>query len=216
MQLDCLRESRGHAPPPAVATDLPSTKPICKPTDPINVWVHFGVDSKATEFRLENRAANDASFRIPDQKGWQPQGEAIVKGAPVSLCTTLPIDHLVSRLSAPSSPVADVKCPSDTSLVGTTKAAAAGKAVPVRRSEDAGRFVCNWIYYQSLWRSANSTTQSLFVHVPPHSVADLAAQQEFTIRLFNELSNLLLHPPTATATTTSTDNVVVTTATPTW
>jgi hypothetical protein len=36
----------------------------------------------------------DASFRVPDQRGWQPSKEEIIKGAPSSLTTTLPIDHV--------------------------------------------------------------------------------------------------------------------------
>jgi hypothetical protein len=30
----------------------------------MDVWVHFGVDSKATEFRIENRAANGSYVHL--------------------------------------------------------------------------------------------------------------------------------------------------------
>ncbi|KAJ7526433.1 hypothetical protein O6H91_16G006300 [Diphasiastrum complanatum] len=39
------------------------------------VWVHFGVNSGATRFAVERRAVNEATFRCPDEMGWQPQGE---------------------------------------------------------------------------------------------------------------------------------------------
>jgi hypothetical protein len=42
-----------------------------------------------------------------------------------------------------------------------------------------GRFVCNWVFYQSLRQSSSLGTHSLFVHVPSHQVYDLAAQQQF-------------------------------------
>jgi pyroglutamyl-peptidase len=37
------------------------------------VWVHFGVNSGATNFAVEWRAVNEATFRCADELGWQPQ-----------------------------------------------------------------------------------------------------------------------------------------------
>jgi hypothetical protein len=37
------------------------------------VWVHFGVNSGATNFAVEWRALNEATFRCADELGWQPQ-----------------------------------------------------------------------------------------------------------------------------------------------
>ncbi|CAA0822349.1 Peptidase C15- pyroglutamyl peptidase I-like [Striga hermonthica] len=42
------------------------------------IWVHFGVNSGATRFALENQAFNEATFRCPDEMGWKPQKVAIV------------------------------------------------------------------------------------------------------------------------------------------
>jgi hypothetical protein len=43
-----------------------------------NFWwtifqVHFGVNSGASRFALENQAVNEATFRCPDELGWKPQ-----------------------------------------------------------------------------------------------------------------------------------------------
>jgi pyroglutamyl-peptidase len=41
------------------------------------VQLHLGVDGTATHFKLEQQAVNEAAFRVPDQKGWQPQQQCI-------------------------------------------------------------------------------------------------------------------------------------------
>lgn len=35
--------------------------------------LHFGVNSGATRFAIENQAVNEATFRCPDELGWKPQ-----------------------------------------------------------------------------------------------------------------------------------------------
>lgn len=40
--------------------------------------IHLGVDTTGTKIKLETGAVNEASFRCPDEDGWQPQGERIV------------------------------------------------------------------------------------------------------------------------------------------
>lgn len=35
--------------------------------------IHFGVNSGASNLAVERRAVNEATFRCPDQLGWQPQ-----------------------------------------------------------------------------------------------------------------------------------------------
>jgi pyroglutamyl-peptidase len=37
------------------------------------IWIHFGVNSGASRFALENQAVNEATFRCPDELGWKPQ-----------------------------------------------------------------------------------------------------------------------------------------------
>lgn len=47
------------------------------PLELILLWnvfqIHFGVNSGATRFALENQAVNEATFRCPDELGWKPQ-----------------------------------------------------------------------------------------------------------------------------------------------
>ncbi|KAI5081818.1 hypothetical protein GOP47_0001561 [Adiantum capillus-veneris] len=42
------------------------------------IWVHMGVNSGANKFAIERKAVNEATFRCPDEMGWQPQRLPIV------------------------------------------------------------------------------------------------------------------------------------------
>lgn len=39
--------------------------------------LHFGVNSGATRFAIEQQAVNEATFRCPDEMGWKPQVSAM-------------------------------------------------------------------------------------------------------------------------------------------
>uniref|UniRef100_A0A0E0EF14 Uncharacterized protein n=1 Tax=Oryza meridionalis TaxID=40149 RepID=A0A0E0EF14_9ORYZ len=63
--------------------------------------IHFGVNSGATRFALENQAVNEATFRCPDELGWKPQRVPIVPSdGAISRTreTTLPVNELTKSL----------------------------------------------------------------------------------------------------------------------
>ncbi|KAK9816729.1 hypothetical protein WJX72_004293 [[Myrmecia] bisecta] len=64
------------------------------------IWVHFGVDVRAQQIRLEVQAANETNFRCPDADGWQPSCEPICSEGPPSLTSHLPLDRLLGALQA--------------------------------------------------------------------------------------------------------------------
>jgi hypothetical protein len=76
-----------------------------------------------------------ASFRVPDEDGDVLTGELIVKDGPSRLLTALPLDEIVATLKR-----------NGHERVGT--------------SEDAGRFLCNYLYYSSLF-ACNRRAQQL-------------------------------------------------------
>jgi len=49
----------------------------------------------------------------------------------------------------------------------------------VMRSDDADRFLCNYVYYHSLRFAEEHGIKSLFVHVPLFSTIDEAVQMHF-------------------------------------
>lgn len=134
------------------------------------VWVHLGVNSGAFNFTLERRAVNEATFRCSDELGWQPQRIPIVaEDGPISHIreTTIPVRDLVTALGK--------------------------NGFDVMESYDAGRFVCNYVYYQSLRHSALHGNISFFVHVPLFIMIDEERQLEFVAALLHALAFQLLN-----------------------
>ena len=127
------------------------------------VFVHLGVFASATSFRVERRAYNEATFRYPDASGRQPRCVPVRPedgGVDRCLRTTLPVDAVVRALR--------------------------GKGHDCAVSDDAGRFLCNWIYYESLRAAAARATaaprtnaHALFLHVPPFAAVPEKTQKTF-------------------------------------
>ncbi|KZV43678.1 pyroglutamyl-peptidase 1-like protein [Dorcoceras hygrometricum] len=131
------------------------------------IWIHFGVNSGATKFALEYQAVNEATFRCPDEMGWKPQKVPIV-----------PADGGVSRIRKTSLPVEDI----------TKSLAKIG--YEVMTSDDAGRFVCNYVYYHSLRFADQNGIKSIFVHVPLFLTIDEETQMRFAASLLEVIASL--------------------------
>ncbi|KAL9187275.1 hypothetical protein ACHAXT_001378 [Thalassiosira profunda] len=147
------------------------------------IFLHLGVNYKGTKFQLEECAYNDATFRVADERGYQPKGESILEWNKIDdlspefgqcLNTTLDVHDICRELQK------------------------SDEAVVV--SHDPGRFVCNYTYCLSLDRcqstnntvggdittqqtSKGSKAHSLFVHVPPFDVVPEDRQFEFVLTL---------------------------------
>lgn len=129
------------------------------------IWLHLGVNSGASKFAVECRALNEATFRCPDEMGWQPQRAPIFPedgGISHAIETTLPTKAIVQAL--------------------------AKKGYDVFVSDDAGRFVCNYVYYHSLRYAAKHGIKSLFVHVPLFTKVDEETQMQFIASVLEVLA----------------------------
>jgi len=151
------------------------------------VIIHFGVNHMKGQkkvFQLEQNAFNEANFRIPDEDGFQPKNEQI--------CDSRPLRHKLSTdLSA--SRIKD----------HLTK-----KGFDVGLSGDAGRFVCNYIYWSSLQKvqeeaNDNSTREDgdgdgdvdihvMFVHVPKFEDISKETQIEFSMELLDSVKDAII------------------------
>jgi len=134
------------------------------------VWLHFGVDASADSFSLERVAWNEADFRSPDERGWNPRNQIIIPDYQTTahcLGTTLPVEQLRDRLQA--------------------------KKFSVQMSDNPGRFICNWLYFHSLhFATMNSSSDvSLFVHVPPFTEISKEKQLTFARELIDELTDIV-------------------------
>ncbi|WVZ57061.1 hypothetical protein U9M48_007499 [Paspalum notatum var. saurae] len=133
------------------------------------ILLHFGANSGSHRFALENKAANEATFRCPDELGWKPQRVPIVSSDGGIFCarrTTLPVKEISKSLQQ--------------------------MGYDVTPSDDAGRFVCNYVYYQSLRFAEKHGIKSLFVHFPLFFAIDEEVQMQFVASLLEVLASLNL------------------------
>lgn len=107
-----------------------------------DVVVMLGEAGGRTGITLETVAVNLDDFRIPDAAGQQPRGEPIVVSGPPELTATLPVQVLAERLATAGFPSAI--------------------------SADAGRYLCNRLFYVVLYTVAQAGlhTQAGFIHLP--------------------------------------------------
>jgi pyroglutamyl-peptidase len=159
------------------------------------VLLHLGVNYRGTHFQVESCAYNEADFRIPDERGYQPQNEAIVEAYPVgaTLNTLLDVPPLVTFLNATGNGAEEDK--QEEVKHKNLRSAANNNApfVVAKSSIDPGRFVCNYVYCYSLDKfqcshlaavSASATTDTDSATSPP-----VAAKKESNVRC------LFLHVP---------------------
>jgi pyroglutamyl-peptidase len=145
----------------------------------IIILLHLGVDENSTTFKLEKCAYNEATFRIPDQKGYQPTKEKIFHDLELNECITTQLDieflHTQMNKMYPS--------------------------METKISIDPGRYVCNYVYCNSLQRfgsindddgnnnnNSDVCCYSLFLHVPPFTVISEEKQLEYVVSLLEALA----------------------------
>ncbi len=106
------------------------------------VLVMLGEAGGSSGIRLERTAWNEFDFRIPDVAGRQRSGAPVVRGAPVSLASTLPLDRLHERLAADGH--------------------------PVEFSDDPGRYLCNQLFFTAReWLDRHlPDCRAGFIHLP--------------------------------------------------
>lgn len=142
------------------------------PIEATRVLLHFGVNAGSKNFKLELVARNEATFTVPDEHGWSPILQPIdpsYGGIRETRRTHLPLDALVHNLRQ--------------------------EYYDVDVSTDAGRFVCNWLYFHSLKRAETHNAFALFVHVPPLTIIPLDEQLRFAKSLIRCIADLPVMTP---------------------
>lgn len=129
------------------------------------VWLHLGVNGGAKKFAIERQAFNEATFCCPDELGWQPLKQPIV------------LDD------GETTKTRQTHCSAE-SICDLLKK----KGFDVTLSDNAGRFVCNYVYYHSLRFAEERGHKSLFVHVPLFSKIDEETQMQFVVALLEAIS----------------------------
>lgn len=103
------------------------------------LMIHFGVQPSANEILLECRAHNEIEPRA-DARGAHPEHSAVLPDCGESLETCLPVDAFAARLQE--------------------------ERIPASVSHSCGRYLCNNLYFRSLFWAEQNGADALFVHVP--------------------------------------------------
>jgi pyroglutamyl-peptidase len=105
-----------------------------------DIVLMFGVAGRRHQLCIETRARNAVSLLFPDAGGHRPHHGVIRLGGPAALAGNAPFARL------------------------------AGAAGPrVRLSRDAGRYLCNYVYWRGLEQVRGTRPLVQFVHIPPVS-----------------------------------------------
>jgi pyroglutamyl-peptidase len=105
-----------------------------------DIVLMFGLAARTPFLRVEMRARNTMSILFPDVSGFRPDGRAIARGKPDGHGRA-PFARLLSAARA----------------TGTRS----------RLSRDAGRYLCNYVYFRALEASRSGTLLAQFIHIPP-------------------------------------------------
>ena len=104
-----------------------------------DILLMFGLAGRTPHMRVEMLARNVRSILFPDVSGYRPTERAIVHGEPAR-AGRAPFWRLLG--------------------------AARTSRVPARLSRDAGRYLCNYVYWRAL-EASRSGTLAQFIHIPP-------------------------------------------------
>lgn len=121
----------------AVDRELPALLAREKP----EILLMFGLAGRTKHVRIETRARNACSRRLPDAGGHVPVSATIAPEAPATLPLRSPGQRLVL--------------------------AAQAAGVPAALSRDAGRYLCNYLCWRAAEASgADAPRLAAFIHVP--------------------------------------------------
>lgn len=176
--------------------------------DEVVLLLHLGVNASAREFDIEKIGVNEATFRAADQRGNRPYKEAvsteISSSITHSLQTAIDVDALahvlneemknvtvaqLTKILATKDPLGD-QC--DNTHIEKLREKRNTEQRIVQSSTNAGRFLCNYIYYRSLVYAQLRSSErvrilSLFVHVPSQQTIELREQVSFCEHLLSKL-----------------------------
>jgi pyroglutamyl-peptidase len=108
-----------------------------------DVVLLFGLAGRRRHLCIETRAQNAMTLVYPDADRRKPRQRVITPGAPPSLHGNAPVMRLLN--------------------------AARGR-FPSRLSRDAGRYLCNYIFWQALQGTIGARPLVQFVHIPPVAI----------------------------------------------
>ena len=131
----------------------------------------FGLAGRRRQICIETRARNAVSLVFPDASGWCPSTGIIEARGPDALFGRAPFHRLLG--------------------------AARVIKVPVRLSRDAGRYLCNYVYWRALQRAPHGRPLVQFIHIP--TIASLTRRRR----------NKKRHAPTLVELVAAAENLLI-------
>jgi pyroglutamyl-peptidase len=104
-----------------------------------DILLIFGLAARRRHVCIETRARNARSVLFPDAAGYRPSHSVITTGMPAAVTGRAQFAGLV---------------------------VAARSAAPARLSRDAGRYLCNYVYWRALERTPGRGPLVQFIHIP--------------------------------------------------
>lgn len=114
-----------------------------------DICLHFGYHKNAKGFRFETSAQNSTANRV-DACGCFPDSKQILKHCHRTLKTNLPLHSLAWQLTQ--------------------------RNIPTELSNNAGRYLCNYLYFLSLFQITQTSreTSACFIHIPAFAGGNMA------------------------------------------
>jgi pyroglutamyl-peptidase len=100
----------------------------------------FGIAARRRHLCIETRARNSLSVLDPDASGYRPARSAIEPGEACVLGGAAPFPRLLGAVPR--------------------------SGFPARLSRDAGRYLCNYVYWRALEQTLGTPTLVQFIHIP--------------------------------------------------
>ena len=116
---------------------------ICRALDEVrpDILLSLG-EAKRDTINLERFGYNERRYTIPDNAGNLLDGAPVVPGGPPAYRSTLPLEEILAAVQAAE--------------------------IPIRLSDDPGRYLCNEVLYSALHHVTETRSPALvaFMHVP--------------------------------------------------
>jgi pyroglutamyl-peptidase len=137
-----------------------------------DVYIHLGVNGHGTCIQLEQTAYNNMTFRCADESGFKAEKQKIDESR---------------ELECPIHTAFDLKKIVDS--VNDTAEIMKDDIKPMVVSTDPGRFLCNYIYFQSLLNLEADTksAKAVFCHIPPFEVISMDTQVPLLKKVMNSI-----------------------------
>ncbi len=127
-----------------------------------DIVISFGQAAKRSAIELETKAFNKIDADFADNDGFQPKNQLIRENGEEAYLSTLPIQGMEEALQ--------------------------NAGLPVKLSNSAGTYVCNYLFYKLMESNQNTLRLCGFIHVP--LLPEQAKDDEPTLP-FHELKRAL-------------------------